>query len=470
MSPITRINPRVLESINQYAQAYASGDPFPHVVIDDLFEESFCDRLISEFPPFERGCTINEHGALGGKSTCENVRALGQTYEQLDDLVRSQDFLKVVSRITGIDDLIYDPDYVGGGTHENRSGQELDPHVDFNYHPRTGWHRRFNAIVYLNPEWKEEWGGSIELHQDPWKPESDRVKSVVPLKNRCVLFETSERSWHGFRAIRPPLDRPDLTRRSFAIYLYTRERPVAQTAAPHATVYVERPLPETVAPGKVLDANSADLVQRLVARRRTHIDRLFEREQAFEKEAVRLIEALLEVDQSALSAEQVQAITNAVALQDELLASLYEREKRFTAMLQEMRRLAGETAGPRRFPLVGAAEVAGDVQGFWPEDRWATGSLVVPVHARADVHRFVVTGFVPEHAPTPLRLAGLAGAREASAELGPGVFNWEIPARLAAGETGRLTILAAETWSPVAVAVGSDDRQLSFLLKRITAS
>src|SRR5690606_14149477 len=119
-------------------------------------------------------------------------------YATLDRGLRSPEFLNLLSRISGIPNLLFDPHYYGGGTHENLHGMELDPHIDFNLHPETGLHRRLNLLLYLNDEWDESWGGALELHTNPWlHPALDEVKTISPVLNRCVIFATSDRSWHG---------------------------------------------------------------------------------------------------------------------------------------------------------------------------------------------------------------------------------------------------------------------------------
>lgn len=268
------VAPHVPADADRLAAAFARREPFRHVVIDDFLAEAYARRLLEQFPAFERGNARNEAGEPGAKSTVERIRGLGPAYAALDDLIQTQPFLDLIGRITGIDNLLYDPWYFGGGTHENRSGQDLDAHIDFNRHPVESWHRRLNLIVYLNPAWHDAWGGSLELHSDP-RSDRDRVTTITPLFNRCVIFETTEWSWHGFPRIRIPVEHTDVSRRSVALYFYTRERPAEERAATHSTIYVDRPLPDHIRAGRTLDEDDVQTLRALLGRRDQHNQRLY---------------------------------------------------------------------------------------------------------------------------------------------------------------------------------------------------
>lgn len=276
------INPCVCDASDRLGAGFAAADPFPHLVIDDFLAPGFAERLLAEFPAFEQGNFVGDDGQPGGKSTSDKVRQLGPAFRELDDAIQSPEFLQTLSRLTGIEGLIYDPWYLGGGTHENRSGMSLDPHVDFNFHPSERWHRRLNLIVYLNPEWEPQWGGCFELFRDPHASPQPDV-TIPPAFNRCVLFETSERSWHGFDMIQLPPERAGLTRRSIALYFYTKDRPVEEIAERHTTYYVNRQLPERFAEGRVLDPGDVAEVQGLLAQRDAHIRMLYAENTALRK-------------------------------------------------------------------------------------------------------------------------------------------------------------------------------------------
>ncbi len=270
------VNQPVLDQRVAYCTRFVTAKPFRHVVIDNFLEPHFCAALLAQFPSFDEKGAINENGVVGSKSTQERVRALGGEFCRLDDLVQSAPFLKLIENITGIAGLKYDPYYFGGGTHENREGQDLDAHVDFNYHPVTRQHRRLNLIIYLNEEWRDEWGGSLQLHRDPYlDPREDDIITITPLLNRCVIFETNEHSWHGFERIQLPLERKELSRKSFALYFYTDSRPAKETAEEHSTVYVERHLPLRFVPGMRLEPEELQEIRLLLARRDQHLKRLY---------------------------------------------------------------------------------------------------------------------------------------------------------------------------------------------------
>jgi hypothetical protein len=270
----TRVNPMVVARLDHYARDFATATPFRHVVIDDFLDPAFATRLLAKFPPFAAARAVDEDGHVGNKAVHESIRGLGPDYAGLDALVQSADFLGAVSRITCIPDLLHDPLYVGGGTHENRDGQALDAHVDFNRHPVTHAHRRLNLIVYLNPGWQDAWGGVLELHRDP-RAADDSVVRVSPLFNRAVLFETTEHSWHGFSPIRLPADGQARSRRSVALYFYSTGRPGNERADTHSTIYVDAPLPDRYAPGLTLDEGDLRELRSLLGNRDRHIQRLY---------------------------------------------------------------------------------------------------------------------------------------------------------------------------------------------------
>ena len=280
------LNPHVRDDAAAIAQRFTTAQPFKHVVIDNFLEPAFYEELMAEFPVFEESRAVNEHGEVGGKAVFPDLPRLGSAYKRFDQLMSDAGFLELMSQITAIPKLLYDPEYIGGGTHENLAGQDLDPHVDFNYHPSRRWHRRLNLIVFLNPQWEASWGGCLDLIRDPWLPQEppqdgDAAARVTPIANRAVIFETTERSWHGFERVQIPPDAPVASRRSIAVYFYTKDRPAAETAADHSTIYVQRPLGDHIQSGYTLQEQDVEEIRGLLVRRDAQIKFLYERELEF---------------------------------------------------------------------------------------------------------------------------------------------------------------------------------------------
>jgi hypothetical protein len=263
--PVIQAN--VIEQAAEIRHRFQGATPFRHVAIDDFLDAGCSEALLRDFPPFDPKRATDERGRTGRKAVVERVSGISPAYGAFYRYINSAPFLSAMSALTGIPDLIADETLFGGGTHENLNGQGLDVHIDFNIDERTMLHRRVNLLVYLNKVWDERWGGAIELHSNPRRPELDASTSFLPLFNRAVIFETNEYSWHGFKRIELPAGREHLSRKSFSIYLYTKERPAADVAAPHTTFYVPEPLPRHLAPGHTLTETDFRDLQRLMASR-----------------------------------------------------------------------------------------------------------------------------------------------------------------------------------------------------------
>lgn len=283
------LHENLMDNLSGYRDKFLGADPFKHVLIPNFFDDDIVEKMLQQFPTPNPKQMINEYGEPSQKFACPDVRNIGPVYQRIDDLIRTPRFAEIMQKLTGINDLLYDPEYHGAGTHDNFSGQGMDPHVDFNLHRTTGYHRRINAIIYLNDEWEESWGGCLQVHKDPWDPENDYTKTFLPLKNQCVLFETNEISWHGFKPVTHPTNN-NISRKSFTIYMYTKERPVSEIAEKHATVYVPRPLPEQIQPGhQITDADMTEL-QNNFAGRNAMVKYLYDEE----KQKNGVINALME--------------------------------------------------------------------------------------------------------------------------------------------------------------------------------
>lgn len=276
------INPAVLARFEEYAQAFATAKPFRHVVIDDFLRPEIAEKLLADFPHVEDPSKlVNEFGGPNPKSAISDVRSISPFYREFDDFVASEAFTGAMSEITAIPDLRYDPHYYGAGTHENFHDAGLDAHYDFNMHPISGLHRRMNAIVYLNKDWNPEWGGQICLHTDPYDYRADQVKEIEAVFNRCIIFETNERSWHSVSTVNVPEDKRHLSRKSFTIYNYTETRPAEELAAPHATVYVQEGLAPEIRAGHTLTEADVARLEKNLSRRNTYLQNLYDREYEF---------------------------------------------------------------------------------------------------------------------------------------------------------------------------------------------
>ncbi|TAE05477.1 MAG: 2OG-Fe(II) oxygenase [Bacteroidetes bacterium] len=224
------------EGIKALQNEFNTAFPYRHIVMDNFLVGEFAQTLHDQFPSIDK---LNKHykGLNEHKSEGSNFQDFHPAFTEVRNLVMSKEFNNWLAEVTGIADIFVTDDKLGTGLHQGGDGSFLDIHIDFNIHSTLDVHRRLNMLIYLNQDWKEEYGGHLEM----WDAKMTKCeKKVAPQLNRCVVFETNEISYHGYSKVSLP---EGLTRKSFYTYFYTKERVGA--SGYHDTVFKAKPTDTT---------------------------------------------------------------------------------------------------------------------------------------------------------------------------------------------------------------------------------
>lgn len=216
-----------------YAERYQGATPYNHICIDNFLPMEVIEgvrRDLENLPEPQQSFDAAEEKL---KSQYVPDR-LPDFSRHLLQSFNSRHFIQFLEEMTGIKGLIPDPYFIGAGIHRTLNGGYLNIHADFNVHKQMRLERRLNVLIYLNPPWKEEWGGSFEVWD---KPMEKKVASFTPTENRMVCFSTGSDTWHGNPE---PVNHPEgLPRLSIALYYYTATWDDSRLE--HSTLFKPRP-------------------------------------------------------------------------------------------------------------------------------------------------------------------------------------------------------------------------------------
>ncbi len=221
-------------------ETYASARPFPHAIIDEFLPHDLAARALENFPEFGAEIWrtsgreyVNEGN--GRKFEMASYDAMPVPLRNVVELVHGKECLAFLRELTGYSDLLADSALTGGGLNMSMSGGFLRTHADFNYSNTLHAYRTVNLIWYLNLNWREEFGGYLEL----WEPDlSACTKSIAPIFNRAVIFTTYSYAYHGFRPVMVPEGH---ARRSMNFYFYRPTAAPGIAQDPHKTLWQATP-------------------------------------------------------------------------------------------------------------------------------------------------------------------------------------------------------------------------------------
>lgn len=218
------------------AAEYRKAEPFPHGVIDDFLPSGVLAEALSDFPSPRALRWVEYDETTEHKLAFPIAEALPPSLRDILYFFNTPIVLRFLEELTGIQGIIPDPYFKGGGLHQIEPSGFLNVHADFNRYEKLKLDRRLNLLLYLNHDWREEYGGHLEL----WDREMKAcVKRVLPIFNRCVIFSTTSDSYHGHPI--PLTCPPGWSRKSIATYYYTNGRPEEERNDSHSTLFQERP-------------------------------------------------------------------------------------------------------------------------------------------------------------------------------------------------------------------------------------
>jgi Rps23 Pro-64 3,4-dihydroxylase Tpa1-like proline 4-hydroxylase len=226
---------KFLSQAAQLNDQYVAARPYPHIVLDDAFEQSAIDLMAENIRniPGDRWLK-DDHNHQMFKRWIANPNDMPPSVVEAISFFYSKEMVEFLEKLTGIQGLLIDPHLLGGGIHKTLRGGHLEVHADFNVHPQLNLHRRLNVLLYLNTkDWNPSWNGNLEL----WDRDmSKKMVSIPPIGNRMVIFSITDDAYHGHPA---PLNTDE--RISLALYYYTSDRPEHEKAPFHWAAWQRRP-------------------------------------------------------------------------------------------------------------------------------------------------------------------------------------------------------------------------------------
>ena len=219
------------QKLLEFSNLFQNNKPIRHVVIDGFLSNQYAENFMRHFPSLEN-MNKHYHGINERKAETSDFGKMHEVIQKLPDYLSSIEFINWLQNLTGIESLVSIHDRLGYGLHQGGNNSFLDIHIDYNIHPVKKLQRKLNFILFFNPYWKKEWGGQLEL----WDNKVENcIQSIDPIFNRCVIFECSEVSYHGYNLMKVP---ENTTRKSYYQYFFI---PTERGLVYHDTIFKSRP-------------------------------------------------------------------------------------------------------------------------------------------------------------------------------------------------------------------------------------
>lgn len=244
-----------LNKENLKIQFQESNAHIAYFFIDDLLPRDIAMQITAAFP--EPGQMILKKSLREDKYVAAQMNLYNSLLEEIIFAFQDNRVVEVVGEICNIKNLIPDENLYAGGISMMGNKQFLNPHLDNSHNKDRNLWRVLNLLYYVTPDWKEEYGGNLEL----WPSGLNENQITIHSKfNRLAVMTTHNNSLHS---VSPVVF--DSYRRCVSNY-YFAAKPLLETDSFHVTSFRGRP-----------ENKIADLVLRVDTFLRMSLRRLFKK-------------------------------------------------------------------------------------------------------------------------------------------------------------------------------------------------
>lgn len=163
-----------------------------YFILDDILPEDLVMNIYKSFPRTDDAVlkkNIREH-----KYVAYQMDKYDKLLEETIYAFQDARVVQLIGEICNLKDIYPDEQLYAGGLSIMKKGNFLNPHLDNSHDKDRNKWRVLNLLYYVTPNWKEEYGGNLEL----WPNEMSGNQIIIPSKfNRLVVMATHQNSWHS---------------------------------------------------------------------------------------------------------------------------------------------------------------------------------------------------------------------------------------------------------------------------------
>lgn len=187
---------RLAPEVERMRVEFSSPKRINSTYIDDLLPANLAEDIYRRFPSTDRMMlkrSIKEH-----KHVAAQMNEYDPLLEEAVYAFQDSRVVDLVARITGLKALEPDVELYAGGISLMGKGGYLRPHLDNSHDGKQARYRVLNLLYYVTPDWREEYGGSLQL----WDHGPHITPRTIPSRfNRLVFMITDQSSWHSVNEI-----------------------------------------------------------------------------------------------------------------------------------------------------------------------------------------------------------------------------------------------------------------------------